>query len=206
MRIIAGKYRGRRLRPVPGKRTRPTGDRVREALFSVLGETVSGSRVLDLFAGTGALGLEALSRGAARAVMVESDPGARAAIEANIAALGAGNSVRLHPAAFPAALELLSAAGEDFDIVLADPPYRSGVGENLLDELAGFAILAPGGVAVIEHPPAAGPVPPGPGWRILRRKQYGRTVLSFYHRLPGDPGRSEVPGVSEASDASEPTV
>ncbi len=180
MRIIAGKYRGRRLLPVPGKKTRPTGDRVREALFSVLGETVAESRVLDLFAGTGALGLEALSRGAARAVMVESDPGARAVIEANIAALGAGNTARLLSAAFPAALEILAAAGEEFDLVLADPPYRSGAGGNLLDELAGFAILAPDGVAVIEHPPETGPVPPGPGWQLLQRKQYGRTVLSFF--------------------------
>ncbi len=187
MRIIAGKYRGRRLRPVPGRKTRPTGDRVREALFSVLGETVAGSRVLDLFAGTGALGLEALSRGAARVVMVENDPSARAAIEANIASLGAAAAVRLHPASFPAALEDLSGAGEEFDIVLADPPYRSGLGGNLLDRLSGFAILAPGGVVAIEHSPETGPGPAGPGWRPLRRKRYGRTALSFFARSDCQP-------------------
>jgi 16S rRNA (guanine966-N2)-methyltransferase len=179
MRIIAGKYRGRRLQAVPGWKTRPTADRIREALFDILGETVRRARVLDLFAGTGALGLEALSRGAARAVLVENDPAARAAIGANIAALGV-TAAELLPLDAGFALSRLGEKGEKFDLALADPPYRTREAENLLALIERFAILVRDGVAAIEHAPEVEPLLPGPGWRMLKRKKYGRTVLSFY--------------------------
>ncbi len=183
MRIIAGKYRGRKLKSVAGVKTRPTADRVREALFSILGETVIGSRVLDLFAGTGALGLEALSRGAARAVLVENDLAAGSVIGENIASLGASDAVELISADRLAALERLAGQGEKFDLVLADPPYRDGAGENLLADIARFAILARDGIVTIEHSAEAGIKIPEESWRLLVRKKYGRTILSFYSRL-----------------------
>lgn len=120
MRVVAGAYKGRRLHAPPGTGTRPTADRVREALFSILGD-VSGARVLDLYAGTGALGIEALSRGAASAVFVEHDARAVAALERNLEAVGAPEtSVRRQDA-----LRFLAAAGGTYDLVFVDPPYDS---------------------------------------------------------------------------------
>ncbi len=182
MRIIAGKYRGRRLNSVPGEKSRPTADRTREALFSILGESVVCGRVLDLFAGTGALGLEALSRGAKKAVLVENDPAAGEVIGKNIGALKTEGSAELILGDCKAALESLAGRGEVFDLVLADPPYRGRVGENLLVDIERFAILIQDGIVVIEHPLENLPFVPETGWRLLERKKYGRAVLSFYGR------------------------
>src|SRR5215213_6124095 len=121
MRVIAGRWGGRRLQAPPGEATRPTSDRVREALFSVLGERVTGARVLDLFAGSGALGIEALSRGAAEATFVDAAPAALKALRANLEALGADAEIRRQDA-----LRFLagaSAAARQYDLVLLDPPY-----------------------------------------------------------------------------------
>jgi 16S rRNA (guanine966-N2)-methyltransferase len=120
MRIVAGSFKGRRLRAPAGARTRPTADRVREALFSILGP-LDGERVLDLFAGSGALGIEALSRGAAEAVFVDSDPRAVAAIRRNLEAIGVESAVRRRDA-----LAYLRGADDGaFDLVFLDPPYSS---------------------------------------------------------------------------------
>ncbi|MBF6618682.1 MAG: 16S rRNA (guanine(966)-N(2))-methyltransferase RsmD [Patulibacter sp.] len=124
MRIVAGEHRGRRLTAPSGSGTRPTGDRVREALFSILGP-MAGLRVLDLFAGTGALGLEALSRGAEHAAFVERDRHALAALRQNIEALRvAADTVSVHPRDAAAFLRDAAAAGDAYDLVLLDPPYR----------------------------------------------------------------------------------
>jgi 16S rRNA (guanine966-N2)-methyltransferase len=134
MRVIAGAHKGRRLTSPPGNSTRPTSDRVRESLFSILGD-IEGLRVLDLFAGSGALGIEALSRGAATAVFVERDRGAGAAISANLRAVGHS------PAALRAedvfAYLGRAATGNPFDLVFADPPYSSAtrMGERLSELL-----------------------------------------------------------------------
>ena len=119
MRVVAGEFKGRRLRAPRGMRTRPTADRVREALFSMLGD-VSGVRVLDLYAGSGALGIEALSRGAASAVFVERDPRAAAAIEHNLRSLGLDQAVRRQDA-----LRFLARGEGTYDLVFCDPPYDS---------------------------------------------------------------------------------
>jgi 16S rRNA (guanine966-N2)-methyltransferase len=119
MRIVAGTYGGRRITAPAGRSTRPTSDRVREALFSILG-SVEGLRVLDLFAGSGALGIEALSRGAVEAVFVDSDPRAVQAIEQNVANLGAAGRVTRRDA-----LAWLKAGDGTFDLVFVDPPYSS---------------------------------------------------------------------------------
>jgi 16S rRNA (guanine966-N2)-methyltransferase len=119
LRVVAGTFKGRRLAAPRGTRTRPTADRVREALFSMLGD-VDGARVLDLYAGSGALGIEALSRGAASAVFVERDAHAVAAIERNLAAVGVEASVIRQDV-----LRYLAAADGAFDLVFCDPPYDS---------------------------------------------------------------------------------
>ena len=120
MRVVAGRYKGRRLHAPPGRDTRPTADRVREALVQMLGP-LDGLRVLDLFAGSGALAVEALSRGAAHAVLVDSDPRALASARRNIDVVGA--SAELHRR--EALAFLRDYAGEPFDLVLIDPPYSS---------------------------------------------------------------------------------
>ena len=132
MRIIAGEWRGRRLRAPPGIDTRPTADRVRETLFSMLASRLGsfeGLRVADLFAGSGALGLEALSRGAAFACFVETDPNAAAAIRSNAEALGALERVRILGGS-----ALALPKSEPFDLALADPPYALGSGTAAVPE------------------------------------------------------------------------
>src|SRR6185312_2304996 len=121
MRIVSGVYGGRRLIAPKDPRVRPTADRVREAWMSILGDELTGARVLDLYAGSGALGLEALSRGAASADFVELSPVSLQALQANIAALGAGDRTRIHRAEALRFAQRLSAG--QFDIALADPPY-----------------------------------------------------------------------------------
>jgi 16S rRNA (guanine(966)-N(2))-methyltransferase RsmD len=148
MRVIAGQWGGRRLQAPPGAATRPTSDRVREALFSVLGAQVEGARVLDLFAGSGALGIEALSRGAAEATFVDSAPAAVRALRANLDALGAAAEVRRQDAL--RALAAARAAARQYDLVLLDPPYR--LARRLGPELSAIlpAVLAPGAAVVAE--------------------------------------------------------
>ena len=175
MRVVAGMYGGRRLVAPPGEVTRPTSDRVREALFSVLGASVQGARVLDLFAGSGALGIEALSRGAASAVFVDRAPRAIAAVQANLAALGIAAEVRRIEAR--AWLRTASMRGEAYDLVFLDPPYRRAgeLGRELSDGLA--AVLAPGGRVVTEsnrRDPLELKLP------LLDERRYGDTVIRIH--------------------------
>ena len=130
MRIVAGEYGGRRLVVPKDERVRPTADRVREAWMSILGEALPEARVLDLFAGSGALGLEALSRGAAHVTFVELHPASLRALDQNIAALGVADSVTVHRGD---AMRYAERAGEaPFDIILADPPYTIDFAERLV--------------------------------------------------------------------------
>ena len=148
MRIIAGAWRGRTIDAPPGSVTRPTADRVRETLFSMLVSrmgSLDGLRVADLFAGSGALGFEALSRGAARATFVENDPNAAAAIRRNADKLGAGERVEVRGGS---ALALTRSEG--FDLVFADPPYAAGSGSAAIAAVLGADWLAPGGWMAVE--------------------------------------------------------
>jgi 16S rRNA (guanine966-N2)-methyltransferase len=177
LRVIAGSYRGRRLRAPRGKTTRPTSDRVKEALFAMLGE-VEDARVLDLFAGTGALGIEALSRGARQAVFVERDQVAIEALRANLAALGLDEQrarVRREPAA--EALRQARERKETYDLVLVDPPYgRAG---ETLARLAGALrdLLAPGARVVVESDRRT---PYELGLALERERRYGDTEIRIY--------------------------
>lgn len=149
MRVIAGSARGRRLAAPPGSDTRPTADRVREALFSMLASRLGSFeelRVADLFAGTGALGLEALSRGAAHCTFVESDPLALKALRSNIEKLAAGDAAQI----LPQPVEAMMTAREPCHLLLLDPPYRSGLGQKALTRLVAKGWIADGAWVSLE--------------------------------------------------------
>ena len=182
MRIIGGIAHGRRLRTLRGEKIRPTADRVREALFNILGEKVSGCRFLDLFAGSGSVGIEALSRGAAEAVFVEQDTQARRILQHNLEPLGWEDKVRIYPQHILSALEIMARHEEQFEIIFADPPYYERWPQKLLPKLKGEKLLAPGGWFIIEHSvKEIIPLRKGQWWQI-RTEKYGDTVLSFYIR------------------------
>jgi 16S rRNA (guanine966-N2)-methyltransferase len=175
VRVIAGAWRGRPLKAPPGRDTRPTSDRVREALFSILGD-VGGLRVLDLYAGSGALGLEALSRGAARATFVESDRAACRAIDRNLAKLRlTGATVLCRPVEMVLAQE--AAAGRKYDLVLLDPPYEMTDHEPLARYLP--RLLAEDGLVVFET--AARVEPDLPLAKRTSRKYGSARVTLFEH-------------------------
>ncbi|HEV7588347.1 MAG TPA: 16S rRNA (guanine(966)-N(2))-methyltransferase RsmD [Longimicrobium sp.] len=170
MRIVAGEWGGRRIQAPPGRGTRPTTDRVREAWMSTVAPALPGARVLDLFAGSGALGLEALSRGAAAATFVEQDAQALAILRANVDALGAVDAVRVVKGD---AVKYARGLGEgSFDVAFADPPYAKGLARELAEA---FAATPFAGLLCIEHgkddvlPELAG----------ARTKRYGDTYLTF---------------------------
>lgn len=178
LRITGGTHRGRRLKVPPGLGVRPTSDRVKQALFNILGPQVVGARVLDLFAGSGALGLEALSRGAGLCLFVENHPRALAALRENLAALGMDSEGRVLDLDVRRALPALKREGP-FDLVLADPPYEKGLVAAALSAAA--AVLVPGGILVVEHSPGE---PPGEveGLRLYDQRGYGQTRLSYLER------------------------
>jgi 16S rRNA (guanine966-N2)-methyltransferase len=190
VRIIAGEWRGRAIAAPDGRATRPTSDRVREALFDVLaarlGPSLGSARVLDLFAGSGALGLEALSRGACHAVFVESGRDALRILNANVEALGAGDRATVIAGdAMGAAVPRAVSAGP-FTLLLLDPPYRIDRAEvaQLLDRMAASHALVPGALATVEHASAAGaPEPASLEW--VRTYRYGETAISLYRTPEG---------------------
>jgi 16S rRNA (guanine966-N2)-methyltransferase len=183
MRIIAGTARGRVLQAPPGRETRPTSDRVRGALFSMLearlADGLTGARILDLYAGSGALGLEGISRGAARAVAVDSSPAAQRVIRANAAKLGFEDRCDLLALEVDEALRRLGASGQQFEIVLADPPYADA-GDELLEAIGGAGLLAPGGLLALEHSRRQPPGEQVAGLQLLVRRRHGDTELSLY--------------------------
>ena len=182
MRIIAGRYRGHPLVAPTGRTARPTTDRVREALFSILGASVQEAMVLDLFAGSGALGLEALSRGAARAVFVEASPRSLGALRKNIGTLGA-DPVRVAKGRVEDTLTRLARDGETFDLVFLDPPYHLGLAAEIVKRLSLGPLLRPGARVVSEHEVDA-PSPDLEGGLVLDdTRRYGDTALTFY-RVP----------------------
>jgi 16S rRNA (guanine966-N2)-methyltransferase len=171
VRIIAGRWRGRQISAPLGGTTRPTTDRVREALFSMLASRIGSFEdltVIDLFAGSGALGLEALSRGAAHCTFVERDPSAVAALRANIAALGADADIR--------AQGIESFRGGPYDLAFADAPYGSGAGQKALTQIE----LAPGAWAVMET--ARDEPVDVPGLAVETSRAYGKARITLLRR------------------------
>ena len=182
MRIAGGEWRGRALKAPPGDVLRPTQDRVREALFSMLMHETPGARFLDLFAGVGGVGLEALSRGAADCTFVELAPRHLAVLRANVAALGADARCRLVRADAYAWLETFD--GTPYDVAFADPPYELGVEKGYAAVLAALAtrtVVKPGGLFVAELTSRQNP-DESPLWELCRDRVYGQTRLAVYKR------------------------
>jgi 16S rRNA (guanine966-N2)-methyltransferase len=182
MRIVAGEFKGRRLTGPPGAATRPTSDRVREALFSILGD-ISGQRVLDLFAGTGALALEALSRGARSAVLVERDRAAIKVAERNIDAVLGERASRARLVKADAIAYLKNAENQAFGLVLIDPPYdeASALASTLAELLP--AVLAPGATVVAECDRRAPLRLAGESLCERSEHRYGDTLLRIFDAL-----------------------
>ena len=177
MRVITGSARGRRLETLPGEDvTRPTTESVKEALFSMIQFDIEGRRVLDLFAGSGQLGIEALSRGARSCTFVENNRGAKQVVERNLA------HCRLEEQAnvvFSDALSFLNRSGT-YDLVLLDPPYGKGLGERALASCVAGGWLAPGALIVWEE--SATPVIPD-GFEELDQRRYGDTLITILRAL-----------------------
>ncbi|MEA5003715.1 MAG: 16S rRNA (guanine(966)-N(2))-methyltransferase RsmD [Christensenella sp.] len=176
-RIIAGEKRGTILQTLEGDRTRPTTDRVREALFGCIQFEIAGANVLDLFAGSGALGLEALSRGAACAVFCDRYDETVKIIKGNIAKLGYETRSQLIKNDYIHAIKVFQNT-EKFDIVLIDPPYKSGYYETVLELLARENVLKHGAILVAEsEEPVEAAVD---GYHVYKNKRYGKTFLTFF--------------------------
>lgn len=181
MRIVGGRFRGREIASPSGAAVRPTSDRVRESVFNILthgipGFAIEGARVIDLFSGTGALGLEALSRGAAYCLFVEESPEARALIRTNIETLGLTGVTRI----FRRDATDLGPAGNmpAYALAFLDPPYGKGLAEKALQALRDGNWLTPGAIAVIEERAGAGIALPA-GFEELDRRTYGDTEVLF---------------------------
>ena len=183
MRIVSGEFRGKALIAPKGDATRPTSDRARQAIFNILehapwSEGVRERRVIDLFAGSGALGFEALSRGAAFCLFVETDEAARGAIRDNVEAMGLFGRTRVHRRS---AIDLGVRPGADgpaFDLAFLDPPYAKGLGEQALEKLTTGGWLAPGAVVVFERG-VAEPTPEVAGYTSLDVRDYGAARVHF---------------------------
>ncbi len=179
MRVITGSARGRRLKELEGMETRPTTDRVKEGLFSALQFDIEGRKVLDLFAGTGQLGIECLSRGAASAVFVDKRPDAARLTKENLKLCDLTDRARVTAGD---SMEFLKAAREKFDLIFLDPPYEAELLEGAIAHIARYDLLNPHGIMAAEHPvDKALPALSAP-YRMGRTYRYGKIAVTLYHR------------------------
>jgi 16S rRNA (guanine(966)-N(2))-methyltransferase RsmD len=183
MRIIAGQCRGRLLKTLRGRALRPTSDRLRETLFNILGAAVSGAVFIDCYAGSGAVGLEALSRGAGEVFLIEADPAAQRLIRQNADALGAGTALRLVPMQVSRGLRKLEEQGARAQFCFFDPPYA------LLQEalrsvvwLVTSSLMLPHGLIIVEHSRRDATPEHAGSWMRVRLLQQGSSALSFYRK------------------------
>jgi 16S rRNA (guanine966-N2)-methyltransferase len=183
LRIVSGGLRGRNLITPEGQGTRPTSDRARQAVFNILEHAawapeLHGARIMDLFAGSGALGFEALSRGAAFCLFVETDEAARGAIRENIDALGLFGATRIHRRDATDLGQRPASAGDPFDLAFLDPPYRQSLAERALAGLAEGGWLKPGALVMVERG-SDEPELSAPGYTVLDARDYGAARVSF---------------------------
>lgn len=177
LKIIAGEYRGRVLKTPEGKQVRPSSGLLRGVIFNVLGDFVAGKKVLDIYAGSGALGIEALSRGAAEVTMVEADRATVGLISQNLELLKVQDKARV---IIQDALEFISSSGGKYDIILADPPYLANVSSQILDLISKHDLLAPGGILVIQHHRAEKIVSETEKLVLWKNKRHGKSSVEFY--------------------------
>ncbi|MBD3349430.1 MAG: 16S rRNA (guanine(966)-N(2))-methyltransferase RsmD [Candidatus Eisenbacteria bacterium] len=179
MRVIAGTLRGRTIDVPRSGRVRPTYDRVRESVFAIIEPRLEGASVLDLFAGSGSLGIEALSRGARRATFVEIDRGVARVVERNLERLGVSGSSDLRLGDALRTIEF-PLPGAPFDVVFVDPPYESGLRRRALAALAESGRLVKRSLVVVERPAGDEPPDAPEGLELLRTRRYGSTAVDFY--------------------------
>ncbi len=179
MRIITGKARGLRLIPPKDYRVRPTADRVKEALFSILGARVQGARVLDTFAGTGNLGLEAWSRGAAKITFLDLSAASLKLVTDNVAKARAQEDATILKGDSLETMVRLSRAGESFDLIFSDPPYDKGLNQQVVKRLVEHPLLRAGGLLVLEHSLLEDPLSYLPKELSCRTEKYGDTKISL---------------------------
>ncbi len=180
MKVLAGALKGRRLQTPRGRTTRPTADQVRIALMDTLMPRLPGARVLDLFAGAGGVGLEALSRGAAQATFVERDARALAALRENVVTLGVEAQARVERGDVRAAIERLAREGARFEIVFLDPPYDEALVTPTLERLGASDLVAPDGVVIAQHLTKAAPPAAIGVLAAFRTRRFGETTLTFF--------------------------
>lgn len=174
IRVSGGYLKGYILKTLPGQATRPTTGKVREAVFSILQHDIADAEVLDLFAGSGALAIEAISRGAASAVMVEKNPRAAAVIRDNLRKCGL--ELRLIVAGYTRGVEILAAEGKTFDLIFADPPYGKVTPDKLGDLLVKFSLFKPGGFLIMEH---AGDYTPD-AEKVVTTRRFGDSAITIF--------------------------
>jgi 16S rRNA (guanine966-N2)-methyltransferase len=184
MRVIGGERKGRRLIVPKGQAVRPTAARVKESLFNILPHDFTGMRVLDLFAGTGNLSIEALSRGAVKAVLVDASARSATAIRENLRRLGLTARTEIWVAPAARALKTLAKRGEKFDMIFLDPPYDQGLLESSLKVLAKGDLLYPSGTVVAEHSTREAVNSRYQSLVLNDQRRYGDTLLSFFTREP----------------------
>ena len=185
IRIVAGQFKGRTIPTLPGRTTRPTTQRAREALFSILGGQIQNATVADLFAGTGAVGLEALSRGAAKVLFVEQNEAAGASIQHMLSQLKvASASLVVIDDASLAIQNSILVGWRPFDVIFMDPPYRLPNVQQLLHHLEEADVMAPTGRIIYEHFHKSTPPIPLGKWSLIRTVRYGDTAFTFYRPVP----------------------
>ncbi|NPV52127.1 MAG: 16S rRNA (guanine(966)-N(2))-methyltransferase RsmD [Firmicutes bacterium] len=194
MRVISGIARGRRLKSLRGLATRPTADRVKESLFDILGFRVIDASILDLYAGTGGVGIEALSRGSRHAVFIDDNPQAIAVIRDNLELVGFEDRAEVYRNDAFKALEILSRRGCRFDIIFIDPPYAMRVGGEVIGAVGRLGLMEVCGTAVLEHSRYEEVPIEISGLKIIRAERFGDTMLSFYKREDAGGGDSSLPG------------
>lgn len=182
MRVIGGASRGRRLKVPKGQAVRPTAGRVKESLFNILPRDFSGKRVLDLFAGTGNLSIEALSRGADHALMVDASARSAATIKLNLRGLGLAAQSAVWVAPVARSVRVLARRKERFDFIFLDPPYEQGLAGRSLELIARCQLLRPTGTLVVEHSSRESVKPRYDSLQLHDQRRYGDTLLSFYTR------------------------
>ena len=183
MRVISGTARGRRLVSFSGDKIRPTADKVKGSIFNIIASNfghLEDIKVLDLFSGTGNLGIEALSRGAAKAVFVDENPVSIKILKENINACGFSERSEIIQATVESGINLLSKRGTRFDMIFLDPPYEKGLIEKTLKEIVSKGILEDGAVVIVEHSLREKPLMEYDGLTLTDRRKYGDTEISFY--------------------------
>ncbi|MCX5909241.1 MAG: 16S rRNA (guanine(966)-N(2))-methyltransferase RsmD [Deltaproteobacteria bacterium] len=185
MRVVSGICKGKRLLSLKGLALRPTADRVKEAIFDILQDRFQGQRVLDLFAGTGALGIEALSRGACFAVFVEAQVASQEILQKNIENCGFGKQAEILARDVATGIKVLKYREEAFDLIFLDPPYGKGWGRNTLKALSQNSILTPDTRIIAEHS-LDEDLEPTPSLERVDQRKYGRTLVSFFQPVKND--------------------